>query len=163
MNFGNFQIQNWISKTVRCQKSRWGKSHLSSFLFFFRNYGPYMPKVCKFVLTSGRNLNLFKKLYLSERPRHALSENTKKVLFQQKINKIHQLQTLISSKLLSHSINNNHFLSKEQNENFQMRFERYLNYGDESCEITILSRLIQETYTSRKVKNQVLLFVLSWE
>ena len=33
-----------------------------------------------------------------------------------------------------------------------MRFERYLNYGDESCEVTILSRSIQETYTLRKVK-----------
>ena len=39
----------------------------------------------------------------------------------------------------------------------------YLNFGGVSCEIRILSRSIQETYTLRKVKNQVLLFLLSWE
>ena len=40
---------------------------------------------------------------------------------------------------------------------------KYLNFGGESCEIRILSRSIQETYTLRKVKNQVLLFLSSWE
>ena len=40
---------------------------------------------------------------------------------------------------------------------------KYLNFGGVSCEIRILSRSIQETYTLRKVKNQVLLFLLSWE
>ena len=38
-----------------------------------------------------------------------------------------------------------------------------LNFGSVSCVIRILSRLIQETCTLRKVKNQVLLFLLSWE
>ena len=41
--------------------------------------------------------------------------------------------------------------------------EKYLNFGGESCEIGILSRSIQETYTMRKVKNQVLLFLSSLE
>ena len=40
---------------------------------------------------------------------------------------------------------------------------KYVNFGGESCEIRILSRLIQETYTLRKVKNQVFLFKSSWE
>ena len=40
---------------------------------------------------------------------------------------------------------------------------KYLNYECVSCEIRILSRLIQETYSLRKVKNQVLLFQSSWE
>ena len=40
---------------------------------------------------------------------------------------------------------------------------KYLNFGGESCEIRILSRSIQETYTLRKVKNQVLLFLSSSE
>ena len=40
---------------------------------------------------------------------------------------------------------------------------KYLNYGCVSCEIRILSRLIQETYSLRKVKNQVLLFLSSWK
>ena len=35
---------------------------------------------------------------------------------------------------------------------------KYLNFGGETCEITILSCLIQETYTLRKLKNQILLF-----
>ena len=67
----------------------------------------------------SKNLNLLNAIYLypSERPRHTLSENSmfyrdlsnssrdieekniKKVLTQQKIYKIHQLQILISSKL----------------------------------------------------------------
>ena len=38
-----------------------------------------------------------------------------------------------------------------------------LNFGGESCKIRILSRSIQETYTLRKLKKQVLLFLLSWE
>ena len=38
-----------------------------------------------------------------------------------------------------------------------------LNFESVSCVIRILSRLIQETCTLRKVKNQVLLFLLSWE
>ena len=40
---------------------------------------------------------------------------------------------------------------------------KYLNYECVSCEIRILSRLIQETYSLRKVKNQVLLFLSSWK
>ena len=40
---------------------------------------------------------------------------------------------------------------------------KYLNFGSESYEISILSRSIQETYTLRKVKNQVLLFQSTWE
>ena len=40
---------------------------------------------------------------------------------------------------------------------------KYLNFGDVSCEIRILSHLIQETYTLRKLKNRVLLFLSSWE
>ena len=40
---------------------------------------------------------------------------------------------------------------------------KYLNFGGENCEIRILSRSIQETCTLRKVKNQVLLFLSSWE
>ena len=40
---------------------------------------------------------------------------------------------------------------------------KYLNFGGVSCEIRILSRSIQETYTLRKVKNQVLLFLSRWE
>ena len=40
---------------------------------------------------------------------------------------------------------------------------KYLNFRGESCEIRILSRSLQETYTLRKVKNQVSLFLLSWE
>ena len=40
---------------------------------------------------------------------------------------------------------------------------KYLNFGGVSCKIRILSRSIQETYTLRKVKNQVLLFLSSWE
>ena len=39
----------------------------------------------------------------------------------------------------------------------------YLNFGSENCEIRILSHSIQEKYTLRKVKNQVLLFQTSWE
>ena len=40
---------------------------------------------------------------------------------------------------------------------------KYLNFGGESCEIRILSRSIQETYTLGKVKNQVLLFLSSYK
>ena len=40
---------------------------------------------------------------------------------------------------------------------------KYLNFRGVSCEIRILSRSIQETYTLRKVKSQVLLFLSSWE
>ena len=40
---------------------------------------------------------------------------------------------------------------------------KYLNFGSQSYEISILSRSIQETYTLRKVKNQVLLFQSTWE
>ena len=35
---------------------------------------------------------------------------------------------------------------------------KYLNFEGVSCEIRILSRSIQETYTLRKVKNQVIFF-----
>ena len=38
-----------------------------------------------------------------------------------------------------------------------------MNFGGESCEITILSRSIQEAHKLRYVKNQVLLFLASWE
>ena len=38
---------------------------------------------------------------------------------------------------------------------------KYLNFGGKSCEIRILPRSIQETYTLRKVKSQVLLFLSS--
>ena len=39
MNFDIFQMQKWISQTVRAQKvdKKWG--HLSSFLFLFLSYG----------------------------------------------------------------------------------------------------------------------------
>ena len=40
---------------------------------------------------------------------------------------------------------------------------KYLNFGGVSFEISILSRSIQETYTLRKVKKQVLPFLSSWE
>ena len=40
---------------------------------------------------------------------------------------------------------------------------KYLNFGGVSCKIRILSRSIRETYTLRKVKSQVLLFLSSWE
>ena len=40
---------------------------------------------------------------------------------------------------------------------------KYLDFGGVSCEIRILSHSVQETYTLRKVKNQVLLFLLRWE
>ena len=40
---------------------------------------------------------------------------------------------------------------------------KYLNFGGVSCEIRILSRLFPVAYTLRKVKNQVLLFLSSWE
>ena len=40
---------------------------------------------------------------------------------------------------------------------------KYLNFGAESCEIKILSNLIQEISTLRKIKNQVLLFQSGWE
>ena len=39
---------------------------------------------------------------------------------------------------------------------------KYLNFGGVSCEIRILPCSIDEAYTLRKVKNQILLF-LSWE
>ena len=38
---------------------------------------------------------------------------------------------------------------------------KILNFEGESCEIRILFHSLQETYTLRKVKNQVLLFLLS--
>ena len=38
-----------------------------------------------------------------------------------------------------------------------------LNFGGGSCELRILSRLIQRKYTLRTVKKQVLLFLSSWE
>ena len=40
---------------------------------------------------------------------------------------------------------------------------KYLNFGGVSCEIRNFPLLIQETYTLRKVKKQVLLFLSSWE
>ena len=40
---------------------------------------------------------------------------------------------------------------------------KYVNFGGIGCDIRILSRLIQEAYTLRTVKNQVLLFLLRWE
>ena len=40
---------------------------------------------------------------------------------------------------------------------------KYLNFSGESCEIRILSRSIKKIYTLRKVKNQVLIFLSSWE
>ena len=40
---------------------------------------------------------------------------------------------------------------------------KFLNFGGVSCKIRILSRSIRETYTLRKVKSQVLLFLSSWE
>ena len=43
------------------------------------------------------------------------------------------------------------------------RSAKYLNFGGVSCEIRILSRLFPVAYTLRKVKNQVLLFLSSWE
>ena len=40
---------------------------------------------------------------------------------------------------------------------------KYLNFGGESCETRILSRSIQETYTSRNVKNNLNnLRAISW-
>ena len=40
---------------------------------------------------------------------------------------------------------------------------KYLNFEGLDCEIRILSCFIQETYTLRKVQNQFLLFISSWE
>ena len=40
---------------------------------------------------------------------------------------------------------------------------KYVNFGGIGCDIRILSRLIQEAYALRKVKKQVLLFLLRWE
>ena len=40
---------------------------------------------------------------------------------------------------------------------------KYLNFEGLNCEIRILSCFIQETYTLRKVQNQFLLFLSSWE
>ena len=40
---------------------------------------------------------------------------------------------------------------------------KYLNFKDESCEISILPHSIQEKYALRKAKSHVLLFQLSWE
>ena len=40
---------------------------------------------------------------------------------------------------------------------------KYLNFEGLDCEIRILSCFIQETYTLRKVQNQFLLFLSSWE
>ena len=39
---------------------------------------------------------------------------------------------------------------------------KYLNFGGVTCRIRILSCSIQDTYTLRKVKNQLLLFLSSW-
>ena len=39
----------------------------------------------------------------------------------------------------------------------------FWSFGGQNCEIRILSYSVQETYTFRKVKNQVLLFLLNWE
>ena len=39
----------------------------------------------------------------------------------------------------------------------------YLSLGGENCEIRILSCLTQGGYTLKKLRNQILLFLLSWE
>ena len=48
----------------------------------------------------------------------------KKVLTQQKFNKIHQLQRLISSKLFKSCYNNQYHFLKQQNEDFQMHIKK---------------------------------------
>ena len=49
MNFGNFQIQNLISQTLRAQKvDEKKRGHLFSFLFLFLSYGPEIAQNCTF-------------------------------------------------------------------------------------------------------------------
>ena len=64
MNFGNFQIQKWISQTVRAQKVD-EKNGVICLISFFLSWVMVLklPKIVhfwKFVLTSARNLNILK-------------------------------------------------------------------------------------------------------
>ena len=123
MNFGNFQIQNWISQTVRAQKVD-EKNGVICLISFFLSWDVVLklPKLVHFFqiyADLSRRPKHIKAIYSypSERPNHALSENTifyrvpkltaheilknkisRKVLTQQN-NNIHQLQTLIFSSL----------------------------------------------------------------
>ena len=122
-NFDNFQIQKWISQTVKARK-RNERNAVISPVSFFPSWVMVLklPEIVHFLQTfadlckKSKSINAIY-LYASERFHHVLSENSifcrglsnrscdidnwniKKVLTQQKFNKINQLQTLISSKL----------------------------------------------------------------
>ena len=107
MNFDIFQIQKWISQTVRTQKvdEKWG--HLSSFLFFSWVMVLKLPKIVHFLQICDHLLKdlimLFQKVVCfigsAQQFTRYWGISFKKMLAQQKFNKIHQLQTWISSTL----------------------------------------------------------------
>ena len=123
MSFDNFQMQKWRSQIVRARNVDEKNDFIYLICFFsFRVMVLKLPKILHFFQICA---DLSKKpksikaiyFYPSERPHHALSENRifigvqatvheilknkipEKVLTQQKFKKIHQLKTLISSKL----------------------------------------------------------------
>ena len=73
INFDNFQIQNWISQTVRAQKLDEKFGHFSSWVMVLK-----LPKIVHFLqifpYLSKKPKSI--KANLSERPQHALSENS---------------------------------------------------------------------------------------
>ena len=105
-------LWNWILTIFKykneCHKQSW-KSRLKNGVICLISFFPSwvmvlkLPKIvhfCKFALISARNLNLLP--FIGVRATfHEILKNkiSKKVLIQLKFNKIHQLQTLIPSKL----------------------------------------------------------------
>ena len=69
LNFGNFQIQKWISQTIRAEKvdeKNWVICLIS--IFFSWVLVLKLPKIvhfCKFVLISAKSLNILKNSFLS--------------------------------------------------------------------------------------------------
>ena len=82
MNFGNFQIQKWISQTVRAQKVD-EKNGVICLISFFLSWVMVLklPKIVHFLQICAdlsKKPKYIKAIYFypSERPYHALSENS---------------------------------------------------------------------------------------
>ena len=114
MNFDNFQIQKWISQTVRAQQVD-EKNGVIYLVPFFPSWVMVLrlPKIIYFFqicvikaiyLPPSDLIMLFQKILIFIgvwTAVHEILKNkiSKKVLNQQKFSKIHELQTLIFSKL----------------------------------------------------------------
>ena len=82
MNFGIFQIQKWVSQTVRDERVN-EKSRIICLVSFFPSWVMVLklPKIVQFLQICAdlsKKSKSIKTIYLypSERPHHALSENS---------------------------------------------------------------------------------------